>query len=51
MNAMDFDDLLVRTVNVIELFPEVRARYAGAFARCWSTSTRTRTTRSTGCSS
>ncbi|TML07395.1 MAG: ATP-dependent DNA helicase PcrA [Actinobacteria bacterium] len=32
MNAMDFDDLLVRTVNVLELFPEVRARYAGAFA-------------------
>jgi DNA helicase-2/ATP-dependent DNA helicase PcrA len=32
MNAMDFDDLLVRTVNVMELFPEVRARYAGAFA-------------------
>jgi DNA helicase-2/ATP-dependent DNA helicase PcrA len=31
MNAMDFDDLLVRTVNVMELFPEVRARYAGAF--------------------
>src|SRR4051812_1452744 len=23
MNAMDFDDLLVRTVNVMELFPEV----------------------------
>ena len=28
MNAMDFDDLLVRTVNVLELFPEVRARYS-----------------------
>jgi len=26
MNAMDFDDLLVRTVNVLELFPEVRER-------------------------
>ena len=24
MNAMDFDDLLVRAVNVLELFPEVR---------------------------
>ncbi len=24
MNAMDFDDLLVRTVNLLELFPEVR---------------------------
>ncbi len=31
MNAMDFDDLLVRAVNVMELFPEVRARYATAF--------------------
>jgi DNA helicase II / ATP-dependent DNA helicase PcrA len=31
MNAMDFDDLLVRTVNVLELFPEVRARYGAAF--------------------
>jgi DNA helicase-2/ATP-dependent DNA helicase PcrA len=31
MNAMDFDDLLVRAVNVLELFPEVRERYAGSF--------------------
>jgi DNA helicase-2/ATP-dependent DNA helicase PcrA len=31
MNAMDFDDLLVRVVNVLELFPEVRARYSAAF--------------------
>ncbi len=31
MNAMDFDDLLVRAVNVMELFPEVRARYASQF--------------------
>ncbi len=31
MNAMDFDDLLVRAVNVLELFPEVRARYVQAF--------------------
>src|SRR6478672_3199621 len=30
-NAMDFDDLLVRTVNVLELFPEVRERYQNAF--------------------
>ncbi len=28
VNAMDFDDLLVRAVNVLELFPEVRRRYA-----------------------
>ena len=31
MNAMDFDDLLVRAVNVLELFPEVRERYATNF--------------------
>jgi len=31
MNAMDFDDLLVRTVNVLELFQEVRDRYSSAF--------------------
>jgi len=31
MNAMDFDDLLVRAVNVMELFPEVRERYANGF--------------------
>jgi DNA helicase II / ATP-dependent DNA helicase PcrA len=31
MNAMDFDDLLVRAVNVMELFPEVRQRYSTQF--------------------
>ncbi|HEY0316664.1 MAG TPA: 3'-5' exonuclease, partial [Solirubrobacterales bacterium] len=31
MNAMDFDDLLFRVVNVLELFPEVRARYPATF--------------------
>ncbi len=31
MNAMDFDDLLVRAVNVLELFGEVRERYANGF--------------------
>jgi DNA helicase-2/ATP-dependent DNA helicase PcrA len=31
MNAMDFDDLLVRAVNLMELFPEVRERYSRAF--------------------
>src|SRR3954467_15931057 len=31
MNAMDFDDLLFRAVNLLELFQEVRDRYAGAF--------------------
>src|SRR5437867_10367406 len=30
-NAMDFDDLLVRTVNLLELFEEVRERYRRAF--------------------
>jgi DNA helicase II / ATP-dependent DNA helicase PcrA len=30
-NAMDFDDLLVRAVNVLELFPEVRERYGTTF--------------------
>ena len=30
-NAMDFDDLLVRAVDVLELFPEVRERYQHAF--------------------
>ncbi len=31
MNAMDFDDLLVRSVNVLELFPEVREGYTAQF--------------------
>jgi DNA helicase II / ATP-dependent DNA helicase PcrA len=31
MNAMDFDDLLFRTVNLLELFEEVRARYSTTF--------------------
>jgi DNA helicase II / ATP-dependent DNA helicase PcrA len=31
MNAMDFDDLLFRTVNLLELFEEVRERYTIAF--------------------
>ncbi len=30
-NAMDFDDLLVRTVNALELFEEVRNRWRGTF--------------------
>ncbi len=30
-NAMDFDDLLVRTVNVLELFEAARERWRGAF--------------------
>jgi DNA helicase-2/ATP-dependent DNA helicase PcrA len=31
MNALDFDDLLFRTVNVLELFPELLARYQESF--------------------
>ena len=30
-NAMDFDDLLVRMVNLLELFPDVRERWQQAF--------------------
>ena len=30
-NAMDFDDLLVRSVNLLELYEEVRDRYSSAF--------------------
>ena len=31
MNAMDFDDLLLHSVNLFELYPEVRRRYANQF--------------------
>ncbi|HEV2057950.1 MAG TPA: UvrD-helicase domain-containing protein [Solirubrobacteraceae bacterium] len=31
MNAMDFDDLLVNAVNVLQLFQEVRDRFSTAF--------------------
>ena len=31
MNAMDFDDLLFRTVNLLELFPDVAERYQQTF--------------------
>jgi DNA helicase-2/ATP-dependent DNA helicase PcrA len=31
MNAMDFDDLLFRTVNLLELFADVRGRYSETF--------------------
>jgi DNA helicase-2/ATP-dependent DNA helicase PcrA len=31
MNAMDFDDLLLRCVDLLRLFEEVRDRYAGGF--------------------
>ena len=51
MNAMDFDDLLVRSVNLLELFQEVRDRYSRPSAGSSSTSTRTPTTPSTAGSS
>jgi superfamily I DNA/RNA helicase len=31
MNAMDFDDLLFRTVNLLELYADVRERYSTSF--------------------
>ena len=31
MNAMDFDDLLFRTVNLLELYPDARERYRTVF--------------------
>jgi DNA helicase II / ATP-dependent DNA helicase PcrA len=31
MNAMDFDDLLFRTVNLLELYSDVRERYTSTF--------------------
>ncbi len=31
MNAMDFDDLLLRTVNLLELFSEVREHFSATF--------------------
>jgi DNA helicase-2/ATP-dependent DNA helicase PcrA len=31
MNAMDFDDLLFRSVNLLEMFDSVRERYANGF--------------------
>ena len=31
MNAVDFDDLLFRTVNLLELFPDVAERYRNTF--------------------
>ena len=50
-NAMDFDDLLFRAVNLLELFQEVRDRYTTRSAGSSSTSTRTPTRPSTAGSS
>ena len=51
MNAMDFDDLLVRSVQLLERFQEVHDHYSARSAGSWSTSTRTRTASSTAGSS
>ena len=47
MNAMDFDDLLMKTVELLEGYPDRLQHYQRASASCSSTSTRTPTTRST----
>ena len=46
-NALDFDDLMMTTVNLLQAFPEVRETTAADSGTCSSTSTRTPTTRST----
>ena len=50
-NAMDFDDLLFRAVDLLTLFQEVRDRYSRPSGTSSSTSTRTRTPPSTAGSS
>ncbi len=46
-NALDFDDLLMRTVDVLRLFPSGWPTTATSSATCWWTSTRTPTGPST----
>ena len=46
-NALDFDDLIMTTVNILRAFPDVAEHYRRRFRHVWSTSTRTPTTRST----
>ncbi len=46
-NALDFDDLLLRAVELFEQSPEALASITRAGSTCTSTSTRTRTGRST----
>ena len=50
-NAVDFDDMLILTVEVLERFPRRASAGRRRSATCSSTSTRTRTTPSTGCCS
>ena len=49
-HALDFDDLLMQTVQLLGEHPDVRSATSSAIRTCWWTSTRTRTTPST-CSS
>ena len=46
-NALDFDDLLLKTVDLFEQSAKVRAKYAASSGSSWSTNIRTRTGRST----
>ena len=48
-NAVDFDDMLMLTVDVLERFPESLERWQNAFRTSWSTSIKTPIMRSTGC--
>ena len=38
--AMDFDDLLFKTVEIFNRFPEILERYQSRFRHIWSMSTR-----------
>ena len=51
MNAMDFDDLLVNSVRLLERFQEVHDHYAQTFRWVMVDETRTRTGSSTAGSS
>jgi DNA helicase-2/ATP-dependent DNA helicase PcrA len=46
-NALDFDDLIMTTVHLLQRSRMSRSTTAGASGMCWSTNTRTPTTRST----
>jgi superfamily I DNA/RNA helicase len=46
-NALDFDDLIMMTVHLLQAFPTCARPTGAASGTCWSTSTRTPTTPST----
>ena len=46
-NALDFDDLIMLTVHLFQRSPRSARPTGAGSATCWSTSTRTPTTRST----